>query len=109
MSLKGQLVSLAAKQFLSSYLKDYAKMLNFSVEPSTRTISLELLPKGEASPIKVTLTGYEILQNGTGATSIRFAQTAASREWIDTLLAEYLRGKPIVLPAQAAPLLKLLL
>lgn len=108
MSLKGQLISIAAKQFLSSYLKDYAQMLNFSVEPATRTISLELLPKGEPSPIKVTLTGYEITQSGNKAT-IQFAQTAASREWIDTLLAEYLRGKPFELPAKAAPLLKLLL
>lgn len=99
---------MAARQFLSSYLKNYAQMLNFSVEPSTRTISLELLPKGEPGPIKVTLTGYEITQSGN-RTTIQFAQTAASREWIDTLLAECLRGKPFELPAKAAPLLKLLL
>ena len=108
MSLKGQLVSMAAKQFLSSYLKDYGKMLNFSVEPSTRTMTLEVLPKGEQTPIKITLTGYEITE-AAGKATLRVAGTSASREWIDTLLAEFLRDKPVELPAKAAPLLKLLL
>ena len=108
MSFKGQLVSLAGRKFLSSYLKKYADMLNFSVQPETKTITLELLPKGEKEPIKVVLTGYDI---GTkdGKTVLRVAKTSASREWIDTLLAEFLQGKAVELPPAAAPLLKLLL
>jgi hypothetical protein len=108
MSLKGQLVSLAARKFLASYLKPYAAMLNFSIDPDTKTISLEVLPKGEKESIKVTLSGYEIGE-ADGKPALRVARTAASREWIDTLLAEFLQGKPVALPPQAAPLLKLLL
>ena len=59
---KGQALSLAGKQFLGAYLAKYGAMLNFSVNPETRTIHLEMLLKGEKEPIQLTLTGYEILE-----------------------------------------------
>ncbi len=106
--IKGQAVSAAGKQFLDSYLKKYGTMLNFSVQPETKTIYTEILLKGEESPIKVTLTGYEI--GGTAAKpELRVAKVAASREWLEVALREFVEGKPIDLPPKAAPLLKLLL
>jgi hypothetical protein len=108
MSLKGRLISITGGKFLSSYLKPYADMLNFSVEPDTKTITLEILPKGEPSPIKITLTGYEISQS-KGKPVLRVAKTSASREWIGILLEQFLQGKEVELPSNVAPLLKLLL
>ena len=105
---KGQAVSMAGKQFLDSYLKQYGKMLNFSVQPETKTIYAELLLKGEDSPIKITLSGYEI--GGTDAKpELRVAKVAASREWLEVVLRQFVENKPFELPPVAAPLLKLLL
>ena len=105
---KGQAVSMAVKQFLDSYLKQYGKMLNFSVQPETKTIYAEILLKGEDSPVKVTLTGYEI--GGTAEKpELRVARVAASREWLEVVLREFVENKAFPLPAKAAPLLKLLL
>ena len=106
--LKGQAVSLAARQFLNNYLEKYGTMLNFSVQPETKTIHAEILLKGEQSPIKLTLSGYEI-GGTTEKPVLRVAKTEASREWLEVVLREFVEGKPIDLPPKAAPLLKLLL
>ena len=106
--LKGQAVSLAARQFLNSYMEKYGTMLNFSVQPETKTISAEIMLKGEQSPIKLTLTGYEI--GGTAdKPALRVAKVEASREWLEVVLREFVEGKAFDLPPKAAPLLKLLL
>ena len=105
---KGQAVSMAGRQFLNAYLEKYGTMLNFSVQPETKTITAEILLKGESSPLHLTLTGYEIA--GTADKPVlRIAQTSASREWLAVVLKEFVEGKPIELPPKAAPLLKLLL
>ena len=105
---KGQAVSLAGRQILNSYLEKYGSMLNFSVQPETKTIDAEILLKGEPTPIKLTLSGYEI--GGTAAApTLRIAKVAASREWLEVVLREFVEGKPIDLPPKAAPLLKILL
>jgi hypothetical protein len=105
---KGPAVSMAGKQFLNSYLEKYGKMLNFSVQPESKTIYAEFLLKGEDSPIKLTFSGYEL--GGTAEKpQLRVAQVAASREWLEVVLREFVQNQPIELPAKAAPLLKLLL
>ncbi len=106
--LKDQAVSATARQLINSHLKPYGSMLNFSVQTDTKTLNAEIQLKGEASPIRLTLTGYEI--GGTAEKpTLRFAKTAASREWLDTVLREFVEGKAIDLPPKAAPLLKMLL
>ena len=105
---KGPAVSLAGKQFLSSYLQKYGKMLNFSVHPDTKKIYVEILLKGEETPIKLNLDGYEISGPAEKPT-LRVAKASASREWLEVVLREFVEGKPIDLPPKAAPLLKLLL
>jgi hypothetical protein len=105
---KGQALSLAGKQFLAAYLGKYGNMLNFSVDPETRTISLEMLLKGEKEPVQLTLRGYEIMEPEGGKAALRVAQVSASREWVEVALRHFVEGKSFELPAHAAQLLKLL-
>ena len=105
---KGAGVSLAGKQFLSSYLQKYGKMLNFSVHPDTKKIYAEILLKGEEAPIKLTLDGYEI-SGPADKPTLRVAKVGASREWLEVVMKEFVEGKTFELPPKAAPLLKLLL
>jgi hypothetical protein len=107
---KGHALSLAGKQLLSLYLGKYGTMLNFSIDPETRTITLEMLLKGEKEPMQVTLRGYEILEPAGGkAAGLRVAEVNASREWLEVALRQFVQGRTIDLPANAAPLLKMIL
>ena len=106
---KGQALSLAGKQILAAYLEKYGAMINFSVNPETHTIKLEMLLKGEKEPVQMTLRGYEIIEPAGGKPAFRVAEASASREWVEVVLREFVAGRSIELPASAAPLLKLLL
>ena len=106
---KGQAVSLAGKQILAVYLERYGAMLNFSVDSEKKILQLEMLLKGESEPIQLTLSDYEIVQPAGEAPVLRVGQVAASREWVEVALREFVRDKSFALPAKVAPLLKLLL
>jgi hypothetical protein len=107
---KGHALSMAGKQLLAFYLAKYGTMLNFSIDPETRTVTLEMLLKGEKEPMQVTLRGYEILEPAGGKTAgIRVAEVKASREWLEVALRQFVEGRTIDLPASAAPLLKMVL
>jgi hypothetical protein len=105
---RGQALSLAGKKILAAYLEKYGAMLNFSVNPETHTIGVEMLLKGEKEPIQLTLRGYEIVEPEGGKPALRIAQVSASREWLEVALRQFVEGKPIELPASAAALMKLL-
>lgn len=106
---KGQAASAAGKQVLAAYLAKYGDMLHFNVDPAQRTISLEMLPKGEKEPVQITLSGYEIVEKDGEPAALRVAGVSASREWIEVALREFVQGQLIALPPKAVPLLKLLL
>ena len=108
---KGQALSFAGRKLLGSYLEKYGDVLNFSIQPETKTIVLEVLLKGEQIPLKITLDGYELVDAASpgGKPSLRVKRASASREWVQVLLGQFLEGKSIELPPQAGPLLKLLI
>jgi hypothetical protein len=106
---KGGALSLGLRTILAAYLEKYGTMLNFALDPQTRTITLEMLPKGEKEPIQLTLRGYELAEPEGGKPALRIAQVSASREWLEVLLRQFVEGRSIELPPNVAPLLKLLL
>ena len=104
--LKDRTVSIAARQLLATRLTPYGQMLNFQLDSQTKTVTLELLLKGESAPIRVTLAGYEILDGGSPR--LQFGGATASREWVEVLLNQFVVNRPIELPANLVPVLKLL-
>ena len=76
---KGQAMSMAGRKLLGSYLEKYGEMLNFSVQPETKTIILEMLLKGEQDPIKITLDGYELLEASESRRQTGLARGARHR------------------------------
>lgn len=104
--LKDRTVSLAARQFLAARLTPYGQMLNFQLDSQTKTVTLEILLKGERDPIRVTLAGYEIL-DGTPP-RVQVGGATASREWLEVLLNQFVVNQPLELPANLVPVLRLL-
>ena len=104
--LKDRTISLAARQLLATRLTLYGQMLNFQLDSQAKTITLEMLLKGEREPIRVTLAGYEIL-DGTPP-RLRFGGATASREWLEVVLNQFVVNQPVELPANLAPVLRLL-
>ena len=107
--LKDRTVSLAARQLLAARLTPYGQMLNFQLDSQTKTVTLEILLKGERDPIRVTLAGYEILDGTPGTPPrVRVGGATASREWLEVLLNQFVVNQPLELPANLVPVLRLL-
>lgn len=105
---KDRVVSTAAKKLIQPRITPFGTMSSFAIDSVTKTITLELLLKGETTPVSVTLANYELTTDSRGRPWLQVQEATASREWIETILKEYLVGKPFALPPKAAPLLKML-
>ena len=55
-------------------------MLKLEIDSKQKTISLEILPKGEDKPIQVHIRNYEIIEGDLGG--VKFGDIETSREWI---------------------------
>lgn len=105
--LKDRTVSLTARRLLAAPLAPYGEMLNLQLDSQNKTLSLEMLLKGEREPVRLTLAGYEILDGNPPR--LRVNGATASREWVEVLVNQFLVGKTVELPANLAPVLRLLL
>lgn len=92
------------------FCKEYGDMLDLSVNSKDKTMRVELLLKGETTPITVTVDNYELVTEN-GATALRLQGLSVSREWLDALVKTLLPADHrIALPNEtAAALLKLAL
>ena len=68
-------------------------------------VRLELV--GEAEPIEVEITKYNLKNKDSGA-RLTIEEGTASREWLAVALREFVVGRTIDIPAKAGALLKLL-
>ena len=82
-------------------------MTELSIDTKKRRIRVRLELLGEAEPIEVEITKYNLKNKDSGA-RLTIEEATASREWLAVALREFLVGQSINLPAKAAALLKLL-
>jgi hypothetical protein len=65
-------------------MQRYAYMLKLDINPEDKTIDLEVLLRGEGTPLQIHIGHYEIL---TGAESgIKVSQIHTSREWMTEMI-----------------------
>jgi len=84
------------------------RMLKLQVDSASKTIKLELGPKGEDAPIQVEIQSYRVDEQD-GATSIFINQITSDRPLYNLALQTFVAGKSFVVPADAAAWLKLFL
>jgi hypothetical protein len=72
------------RHWLNSKLGRYGEMLKLEIDSKQKTISLEILPKGETTPIQVRIGNYEIIEGDEGGLKLGDIQT--SREWMTELI-----------------------
>jgi hypothetical protein len=83
----------------------FAKMLKLDINSEDKTIDLEVLLKGEASPLAIHIGHYEIK---TGEESgIRISQIHTSREWLTELIHTFASERTVHI--KHAKLLKIVL
>ena len=82
-------------------------MTELSIDTKKRRVRVRLELVGEAEPIEVEITKYNLENKDSGA-RLTIEEATASREWLAVALREFVVGRTIDLPAKAVALLKLL-
>jgi hypothetical protein len=104
---KDATLAFTARVASNSWLKGIGEMTELSIDTKKRHIRVQLQLLGEAEPIEVEITKYNLKNKDSGAW-LTIEEATASREWLAVALREFVVGQSINLPAKAGALLKLL-
>ncbi len=104
--IKDRAIAKALSLFIAYKLKGAGKMVQCTIDSTTKSLALKLQLKGEKEPLEVHIDRYELACEGEGS-SVRLYGISTSREWIDVLAKEHIEGKPFALPPHIAKILQL--
>jgi hypothetical protein len=104
--LKDSTISTVVQKTCNYYIKEFGEMLNFQLNSQDKSVTLEVMLKGEKEPLKATIKEYEIIEKNDKA-YLRFEDIQTSREWINTVLETFVDkdDKKIEIPRQYVKLL----
>ena len=83
-------------------------MLNFNVDSKTKSIKIELMLKGEVEKLEVEIKEYKITRE-SDEVFIEIIELETNREWLNIIIASYVKNKRIAVPKKYAPLLDIAL
>jgi hypothetical protein len=104
---KDATLAFTARIAVNSKLKGIGEMTELSIDTKKRRVRVRLELVGEAEPIEVEITKYNLENEESGA-RLTIQEATASREWLNVALREFVVGRTIEIPEKAAALLKLL-
>jgi hypothetical protein len=104
---KDATLAFTARVAINSRLKGIGEMTELSIDTKKRRLRVRLELRGEAEPIELEITKYNLKNKESGA-RLTIEEATASREWLAVALREFVVGRNIDIPAKAGALLKLL-
>jgi hypothetical protein len=95
-NIKDWALQAGAKHYANDRIQKYGLMTNLQIDSATRTIHFEILLKGETTPISGSAK-YQPKLTGQKNT-VQFTEIQTSREWINLLIADFLKTRTVELP-----------
>jgi len=106
--LKDKAISKGLSFAINLKIKEYGEMLSLNLDSKNKTIDFEVMLKGEKEPLKVFVKNYEISEEN-GKYFLYAKDIETSREWINIVAENYLKGEKIELPEKIANMLQILI
>lgn len=80
-------ISASVKHYLNLFLiKEYGQMLKLEINPTTKTMNLEVLLKGETEPVQVHVGRFECVSSN-GNSGLTLTDVTTSKDWMNALVA----------------------
>lgn len=99
---KDRMVEAVALPMLNNaWLKPIGQATSLKLDSSNKTAEIVLELKGENTPLQLDVQDYEILRE-PGGTFIIIKAVSTSREWMTALARQYLVGRRLPVPPEAA-------
>jgi hypothetical protein len=103
-ALKQRAVEATAKSLINRRIATFGSVTSLHIDSKERTLFAQLALKGETQPIEIKIGSYEVIQEN-GLQYIIFQNLHASKEWIGSILNEYVAGRRFRVPAVAGMVL----
>jgi hypothetical protein len=104
---KDAALAFSARVAINKWLNTIGKMTELSIDTKNKRMWVRLDLNGEKEPIEVEILRYTLKTEGETA-YITVKEANASREWITTVLRDFVVGQDIAIPPKAVALLKLI-
>lgn len=99
----------AIRRGANLFLKErYGELLSLRVDSRSRTLSMEVMLRGETEAVAVEIGAYE-LDESDGVSKLIFRQIRVSRPWMEELARSYGEGIPFRVPRDLTGLVKMVL
>ena len=109
---KDKIVSKGLKTYANLIINDYGKITDFLANTKNKTITLNVLLKGEKEDLQITFSNYNIISDDTN-TYFQFDRIKTTREWLNILfekkLSSILEENKIQIPGYIATSINILL
>ncbi|MDB6124979.1 MAG: hypothetical protein JWQ71_3972 [Pedosphaera sp.] len=93
-----------AREYFNHRYKTLGTMTTLQIDSANKKATLDLELKGETQPLKVTINRYELTAVGN-KTFIEIKELQTSREWINVLAGQFVKGKKFEVPEMVKALL----
>jgi hypothetical protein len=97
-SLKDLALESSAKAWINREIGTFGAVTKLEINTSTKTIQVELVLRGEPSPIVINAGSYELSQRD-GDTCIALRAVTSSRDWVTGALNQYVVGRGFKIPS----------
>src|SRR5438034_10505016 len=94
---KASLTEAAIEHLVRSRVARYGELIEFSVDLERGTAHCRILLKGDADPVSVSIEEFAIVTEGAQPFFV-VRKASASREWLNLLIADFVRERPFAIP-----------
>lgn len=96
--------TLALPMLNNVWLKPFGHATSLKLDTTNKSAEILLELKGEHTPLQIHVQDYEVLKEADG-TFIVVQSVTTSREWMTAMAKEYVVGRKLAVPAEAAGML----
>jgi hypothetical protein len=107
-SMKDAIFSFLIRTALKIKLKRYGDMIDFKIDSSAHKIYLSVSLKGEHEPLIVTVNEYAVVNEG-GKDFVELRSITTSKEWMNLVAEDFLKGKRFELPEKGGGIVKMVI
>jgi hypothetical protein len=98
---KNMMTGKAAQMYVNKLIARYGEVRDLRIDPDRKTIDLVCHLLGEGEPLKVRVDKYAVQQKGDRH-FVQLVQCTCSRQWVQNLIEDYAKGRPVEIPSWAA-------
>ncbi len=92
---------------INKQIEPYGEVLALSLDTKKKSISMEVMLKGEHDVLKMEVQQYSLIERD-GKHLLQVTGLTTSREWVNTLAKTYLEGREFEVPNEYAEMLAIM-